>query len=79
MIGPQTPVYLNAKPGPVPGGTPADLVPELRDLCQEYPFLVHRGPETVRRALRMLRGLEADAFAVEAAIEALRVEGQVLG
>lgn len=55
-----------------------ELLPELRDLFHEHPFLAHRGPEAVRRALRALRGVEVDVFAVEGVLEALRVEGEVL-
>jgi hypothetical protein len=40
--------------------------------------LAHCGPETVARAIRTLRGVEADASTVEGAMEALRVEGEVL-
>jgi hypothetical protein len=54
------------------------LLPELRDLLTEYPWLTRRGPEAVRHALRRLRTIEADVFAVEAALEALEIEGEVL-
>ncbi len=55
-----------------------EVLPAVRDLLQEHPFLARRRPETVRHALRGLRGIEADVFAVEAALDALRVEGEVL-
>ena len=54
--------------------SPNDLVPELRELFGEYPFLAHREPETVCRALRMFRRSEPDVFSVEAAMEALVLE-----
>lgn len=57
---------------------PEELVPELRDLVNQFPFLAHRGPEGVVRTLRALRGIEADAFLVEAALGALRIEDEVL-
>jgi hypothetical protein len=53
-------------------------LPEIRDLIGEYPFLAHRDPETVRRALLMLRGVEAPESEVATALEALSVEGEVL-
>lgn len=54
--------------------TPDDLVPELRDLFGEYPFLAHRESEAVCRALRVFRCLASDVFTVEAAMEALMLE-----
>ena len=56
----------------------ASLVPELRDLYSEYPALMYAGPEKVARALCTIRGVRADVRAVEAVLEALRVEGEVL-
>lgn len=61
-----------------PGADTARLVAELRDLFGEHPGLARGGPETIRRALQVLRGVVAGAFEVEAAREALRVEGEVL-
>jgi hypothetical protein len=58
--------------------TSSGLLPELRDLFHEHPFLSHRSPETAARALRTLRGVEADVFAVEVAMEALEGEEGVL-
>jgi hypothetical protein len=55
-----------------------NLVPELRDLFSEYPALLRAGSEKVRRELYVLRGIRADAYAVEAVLEALRIEGEVL-
>lgn len=55
-----------------------EVLPAVRDLLQEYPFLVWRRPEAMRHALRALWGIKTDVFAVEAALEALTVEGEVL-
>lgn len=55
-----------------------ELMAELRGLFGEYPFLAYRSADTARRVLRTLRSTEADVFAVEFAMEALRVEGEVL-
>ncbi len=55
-----------------------DVLPAVRDLLQEHPFLARRRPETVRHALRALRGIKTDVFKVEAALEALTIEGEVL-
>ncbi len=57
----------------------SESLPELRDLFNEHPFLRYRGPETVRHALRALRGIETDVFVVETAMEALTIEDEVLG
>lgn len=63
---------------PNPSIPDAELMAELRDLFGEYPFLAYRSADTARRALRTLRGIKAGAFAVECAIDALRVEGEAL-
>jgi hypothetical protein len=55
-----------------------ELLPEIRDLFSGYPFVAHRSPEAVRRALLVLRGVEASEPEVAAALEPLRVEGEVL-
>ncbi len=55
-----------------------NLLPEIRDLLCEYPLLAHRGPDTVRRALLALRGVAASGFDVEAVMDALRIEDEVL-
>ena len=55
-----------------------ELLPEIRDLFSEYPFVAHRSPEAIRRALLVLRGVEARESEVAAALESLRVEGEVL-
>ena len=54
------------------------LLLEIRDLFSEYPALLPMGPEKARRALRLLRDVRADVCAVEAVLEALRVEGEIL-
>jgi hypothetical protein len=59
----------------IPG---VDLLPEIRHLIGEYPFIAHRSPETVRRALLVLRGVEAPESEVATVLEALTVEGEVL-
>jgi hypothetical protein len=55
-----------------------ELLPEIRDLISEYPFIARCSPEAVVRALRALRGVEAPEFGVAAALETLCVEGEVL-
>jgi hypothetical protein len=55
-----------------------ELLPEIRDLFSAYPFVAHRSPEAVRRALLVLRGIEAPESEVAAAVEPLRDEGEVL-
>jgi hypothetical protein len=55
-----------------------ELLPEIRDLFSEHPFIAHRSPEAVRWALLVLRGVEAPESEVAAALEPLRVEGEVL-
>lgn len=55
-----------------------ELLSEIRDLFSEHPFIAHRGPEAVRRALLVLRGVEASEPEVAAALEPLRVEDEVL-
>ncbi len=69
MTTPPNPIIADSRPEP-----PADLLAEVRALFHEHPSLAHRGPETVARALRRLRGVEADTYAVERALEALRGE-----
>jgi hypothetical protein len=55
-----------------------ELLPEIRGLMDEYPFIAYRGTEAVRRALLVLRGIEASDFVVAAALEPLCVEDEVL-
>ena len=63
-------------------GTPdvdtGELLPEIRDLFSRYPALQYARPEKAGRALRALRGVREDVCAVEAVLEALRIEGEVL-
>ena len=54
-----------------------ELLPEIRDLFSKYPCVAHRSPEAVGRVLLVLRGVEAPESEV-AALEPLRVEGEVL-
>ena len=55
------------------------VLPEVRDVLTEYPWLHHRSAETVVRVLRMTRGLVVSEFDVAVALEALRNEdGEVL-
>jgi hypothetical protein len=56
----------------------ADVLPAVRDLLGEYPLLAYRNAKTVTWALRALHGVKADVFAVETAMEALEIEGEVL-
>ncbi len=73
---------MTPEPNPIiadsPPEPPADLLAEVRALFHEHPSLAHRGPETVARALKKLRGVEASVFAVECAVQALETEGEVL-
>jgi hypothetical protein len=57
-----------------------NVLPALRDLFSQHPAMMHSGSETLGRALYMLRFLpyRPEVFEVEAALEALRVEGEVL-
>jgi hypothetical protein len=55
-----------------------ELLPEIRDLFSEYPFVVHRSPEAVRWALLVLCGVKAPESEVAVALEPLRVEDEVL-
>lgn len=61
-------------------GNPLDNepLPVLRGLLSERPSLARCGPEIVRRALWTLRGVKADPLTVEAAMEALQIEGELL-
>ena len=58
--------------------TPADVLADVRELLNEYPWLRYRGPETAQRMLRMTRQVRVSEFDVAVALEALRVEGEVL-
>jgi hypothetical protein len=57
-----------------------NVLPALRELFSQHPAITQSEPETLSRALCVFRYLPHDPepFAVEAALEALRVEGMVL-
>jgi hypothetical protein len=57
-----------------------DVLPALRELLGQHPAMTQSGPETLSRALYKLRFLpyRCEPFEVEAALEALLVEGEVL-
>jgi hypothetical protein len=57
-----------------------EVLPALRELLSQYPAMKRSGAETLSRALFVLRFLShrPDGFAVESALEALYVEGEVL-
>ncbi len=56
-----------------------EILADVRGLLHEYPFLEDRDAETVRRMLRMTRGLAVSEFEITVALEALRDErGEVL-
>jgi len=56
------------------------VLPALRDLFGQHPSMTQSGCETLGRALFVLRFLSyrPEPFAVEAALEALRIEDEVL-
>ena len=67
------------KPGLLEESTDcADVLADVRELLGEYPWLRYRGPETARRLLKMTRALDVSEFDVAAALEALRVDDEVL-
>ncbi len=57
-----------------------EVLSSLRELFSQYPAMKRSGAETLSRALFMLRFLPSrpEVFEVEAALEALQVEGEVL-
>ena len=55
-----------------------EVLADVRGLLHEYPFLEDRDAETVRRVLRMLRGVAISEFEVAVALEALTIEDEVL-
>ena len=59
----------------------SSVVPALRELFSQHPATTHGGSETLARLLSDLGYLpyRPDPFAVEVALEALLVEGEVLG
>ncbi len=58
----------------------SDVLPALRDLVRHHPTFTQSGPETLSRALYVFRYLShyPEPFVVEAAREALLVEGELL-
>jgi hypothetical protein len=54
------------------------VLSEVRDVLSDYPFLRYRSAETVGRVLRMTRQVRVSEFDVAIALEALRVDGEVL-
>ena len=57
-----------------------DVFPALRELFSQHPAMMQSGCETLGRALFVLRFLprRPESFEVEAALEALLVEDEVL-
>lgn len=57
-----------------------EVLPALRELLRHHPVLEQSGTETLSRALFVLRFLSyrPGVLAVDAALEALVVEGEVL-
>ena len=57
-----------------------DLLPALRELFAQHPVMIQSGCDTLSRALFVLRHLPywPEPSVVEAGLEALHVEGEVL-
>jgi hypothetical protein len=66
--------------GPAPIPDDPDVLPALRELFSQHPAMARSGRENLSRALFALRYLpyRPETLAVEAAREALLVEGEVL-
>jgi len=60
---------------------PEDVLPAVRELISEHAAAAYKSSETLARLLWVLRYLSyrPEVFEVEVALEALRVEGEVLG
>jgi hypothetical protein len=58
----------------------ADVLPALRELFGQHPTMTQSGPESLSRALYVFRfpPHRPPTFEVEAALEALRIEGEVV-
>jgi hypothetical protein len=58
----------------------SEVLPALRELLSQHPSMKRNGTETLTKALFVLRYLSycPDTLAIEAAREALIVEGEVL-
>jgi hypothetical protein len=56
------------------------VLPALRELLNQHRAMTQSGPETLARALYVLRYLphRPEVFEIETALEALRVEDEVL-
>jgi hypothetical protein len=56
-----------------------DVLPALRELFSQYPAMTQSAPETLSRALSVFGFLpyQPETFEVEAALEALRIEGGI--
>jgi hypothetical protein len=56
-----------------------DVLPALRELLSQHPAVTHKSPDTSARLLWFMRYLphRPETFEVEAALEALRVEGEI--
>jgi hypothetical protein len=56
-----------------------DVLPALRDLLSQHPATMRSAADTLARLLWILRYLpyRPETFEVEAALEALRIEGEV--
>jgi hypothetical protein len=72
MLAPK-PLYLNDPT------TREDVLPALRELLSRYPAATYKSSDTLARLLWMLRYLpyQPETFEVEAALEALRIEGGI--
>jgi hypothetical protein len=67
--------------GPAPILVDPSLLPALRELFCQHPAMMQSGCETISYALFVLRYLPSrpETFQVEAALEALLVEGEIFG
>jgi hypothetical protein len=65
---------------PIPILHDPNLLPALRELFSQHPAMMQSGYDTLGRALFVLRYLpyRPEPVAVEAALETLAVEGEVL-
>jgi hypothetical protein len=56
-----------------------DVLPTVRELLSQHPAVTHESPETFARLLRMLAYLpyQPETFEVEAALEALSIDGEI--
>jgi hypothetical protein len=56
-----------------------DVLPALRELFSQHPAVTHKSSDTLARLLGVMRYLayRPETFEVEAALKALRVEGEI--